>query len=1062
MNETSETRVAPGLRWLLPLVLGAIALVVYLATLSRGPFPGLPAKSLVWQLGLDASPVLVDSLWGYLMRLLDFLSNGHIVFWAGIASAVFGAISVALMTLLMMRVRYQVHDAHDPDETRREEQACLLAGTVAGLFVLACIPVWVLSTRSLPGTFHLAMLLGAAISFSEYQRTGKPGRLYLLGLLFGAGIAEFATFWVFAPLAALLVVRAMLQRAEFSLRVLVRTALCVLPGLLLYVLNGWYLWQDSGVRLRGFGSLWSVIWFIWRDQWHLIVDAPQTAGFLLVMALTVVPWGMLFLMRAKKPAWRYSMWQVLLHLIVLAVAMATLFDAPLSPWHFFGMSYVMATPYLILAACAAYTTGEFWVMGQTREHRNAGIGQPLRRLMAVLGLCVPPALLVAAYFNLPVTDGRFGQDLEVLANQVLDNLQGRNVLISDGVLDDAIRLQAHERRMAVQVITLPRTDSLPYRQYIARQFPDSRQQSLLQVGFAAFLQEFLSSDAGLQRTAAIDVADPLREYGYLVPDRLIYRAEPAEDRIDLPALIATQKAFWAWLAKRTAVPLDPRNPARSYQQYVLRLVSKVANNTGFMQVERGDKAGAVESFKQARVFDADNISALLNLLTLAQMDQLPEEKEYQAAWDDFKSRHVDSRVMWSLATLYGYVYNTGYLVRQGMMWAVSGKPRIAEAELRRAAKGQAVDATVKAFLGRAYLHGGDLQKSAEYYRAALKDNPNDRESLMFLADIAMRDGDYAGAEDLLRQVEAAGVAPAQIRFERIALAYLRGQGADAVVQLKDLLAQDKGNVRGWALLAMLTSDGRDPKAYEQALKALKELQGSSPDVRLMLAELYFGRQEWTAARDELDQLTRMNPRNIRAWELLVDVDFHERKRELAEDHVRELLTLDPENFTGNLMLGSFQYARGQFSLAESSYRTALRARRDPMALNDLAYLLMLNKDGRGEEARTLIEEALVLQPNNPICLSTRSELNLREGRLDEAEQDLQQVLAALPDQPQALLLSAQLYAERARRLQAGGQADAARRQKEAALDLAKTLADRMGELPPEQQLKLQELLKDAP
>ena len=85
-------------------------------------------------------------------------------------------------------------------------------------------------------------------------------------------------------------------------------------------------------------------------------------------------------------------------------------------------------------------------------------------------------------------------------------------------------------------------------------------------------------------------------------------------------------------------------------------------------------------------------------------------------------------------------------------------------------------------------------------------------------DIAMRDGDYAGAEDLLRQVEAAGVAPAQIRFERIALAYLRGQGADAVVQLKDLLAQDKGNVRGWALLAMLTSEWTAPERTEDSRK----------------------------------------------------------------------------------------------------------------------------------------------------------------------------------------------------------------------------------------------------
>ncbi len=1047
MNERDNTIPAARFRWLIPLVLALAALGVYLGTLSRGAFPGLPAKSLAWHLGLDSSPTLLDSLWGHLVRLLAGLPGGSAAFWVGAFSAAFGAVCVGLVAGLMMRVRYSIHDLHDPDETRREEQARLLAGAAAGLFTMASIPFWVLSTRSLPGTFHLLMLLGAAWLFSEYQRTGKTSRLYLLGLLYGVGVTEFATFWVFAPLAALLVVRAMLQRAEFSVRVLVRTALCTVPGLLLYVLNGWMLWRDPAVQLRGFGSMGAVVWYIWRDQWHLIVDAPQTAGFLLILALTVGPWGVMYLLRAKKPAWRFSAWQVFLRLVVLAAALAALFDLPVSPWHFFGMGYLMVTPYLILSASAGAVAGEFWVMGQRREHRNAGIGQPLRRLMGLLGLLVPVAAMVAGVLNLPAANGRPGEEIEAMAVQVLDDLEGRDVLLADGVLDDSIRLLARQRGQKLEVVTLPLTVSAPYRQHLARSFSDSRQQSLLQVGFAAFLQDFLASDEGLARTVALDLADPLREFGYLVPDHLTFRAEPSADRIDLSALVEKQKPFWSRMERFAAQPPDPRNPAYAYHRYLLRLISKVANNLGFMQVEQGDKAGAQETFKQARRLDPDNVSALLNLLTIAQEDQLPELADYQAAWEEFKSRHVDSRVMWALSGLYGYVHNTGFLVRQGMMWAVSGKPRIAEAELRRATGGQAVNAEVKAFLGRAYLHGGDLRRSAEFYREALKDNPRDVGSLRMLANVSMAAEDYAEAERLLDEAEAAGLPPGTMGFERAALAYLQGQTDAAFAQLQELVKKDKENVQAWAMLSMLTSDGRDPEIYEKALKALKTLQGNSPDIRLMLAELSMKRQQWAEARAEIDQVTRMNPRQIHAWELLVAVDFRERKRELAEDHVRILLTLDPENFTGNLMLGSFQYARGQFSLAESSYRAALKTRRDPTALNDLAYLLMINKGGAREEARRLIEEALALQPGNAVFLSTRGELNLREGRYDEAERDLQQVLTEVPDNAQVLLLSAQLYA--------------ARGQKAAALELAETLVGRQSELPKEQQLQLQELIKSV-
>ncbi|MGD9612983.1 MAG: tetratricopeptide repeat protein [Kiritimatiellia bacterium] len=1045
MNDSDNTTVSPRLFRLAPWVLAAAAFGVYWITLCRGAFPGLPAKSVVWHLGLDASPTLLDSLWGYLVRGLATLPVAP-AFGAGLLSAVCGAASVGLVAALMMRVRYAIHDLHDPDETRREAQARLLAGTAAGLFTAASLPFWILSTRSLPGTFHLLMLLGAAWLFSEYQRTGQVGRLYLLGLLYGAGATEFATFWVFAPLAALLVVRAMLQRAEFSARVLVRTGLCLVPGLLLYVVNGVRLARDPAVQLRGFKSAATVIWYVWRDQWHLIANAPQTSGFLLIMALTVVPWGVMYLLRGKKPAWRFSAWQTFLRLVVLTAALATLFDAPVSPWHFFGMSYVMVTPYLILAACAGAVAGEFWVMGQRRDHRNAGIGQPLRTLMGGLGVLIPIAAVAAGLWNLPAADGRPGTALDRLAGEIVDDLQGRDVLLSNGVLDDNVRLQAARRGQRLVVVTWAQTGSTVYRQHLARYFDHPRQQSLLQVGFSAFLQDFLTAEEGLARTAALDLADPLRESGYLAPDRLVFRAEPAEDRIDVPALLAAQHPFWQRMEAYAAAPLDPRNPAFGYQRYVLRMASKVANDVGFMLVERNDAAKAREVFRQARRIFPDNVSALLNLLTIAMNDNLPEAAEYQAAWEEFRSRQMDSRVMWSLAGLYGYVHNTGWLVRQGMMWAVSGKPRVAEAELRRAVGGRAVNAEVKAFLGRAYLHGGDLQRSAEFYRAALQENPRDVKSLRMLADISMAAEEYAEAERLFDAAVAAGLPAETLGFERVALAYLRGQTEAALAQLKDLVKKDKENVRAWGLLAMLTADGSDPEAYDKTLKALKGLMGTSPDVRLLLADLHVGRNEWSAARAELDQVIRMNPRLVRAWELLVQVDFQERKRELAEDHVRILLTLDPENFTGNLMLGSFQYSRGQLSLAESSYRTALAARRDPVVLNDLAYLLMLGKSGAQGEARALIEEALARQPGNVLFLSTRGELNLREGRYDEAEQDLQRVLLEMPDHAQVLLLSAQLYAAR-------GQTGAAR-------DLAATLADRQSELPAELQSQLQALIKE--
>lgn len=1044
-NETTD-RPLRGRRiiaWIL--ALGSLGL--YLATLSRGAFPGAPARNLVWHLHLDAFPTLLDPIWGLLVRQMD--TQGNVALWTGLLSAVCGALCIFLLTSLVMRVRYAVHEKEDEEEVERELQARRLAGVTAGLALAVSIPFWVLSTRSMPGTFHLLLLLSATWLFSEYQRCGKTGFLYVFGILYGIGIAEFATFALFAPLAVLLVARAMLQRAAFRWSVMIRTGLCALPGMLvIYLLNANFLWRtDPSVPLRGYRSMLSVLAFMGRDQWNLIASAPMITGFLMVLMLTGLPWIVLFLIRSKKPAWRYGIWQVGLRVMVLLAAVGTVFNAPLCPWHFFGMYYPMVTPYVILAACVGYVAGEFWVMGQTRTHRNAGIGHPMRKTFGVIGLLLPVAMLIAGGLNFRVADGRPGTAIDRILQNAVQSLNGRDVLLSTGVLDDGMRLAAHQLKIPLKVISMPQTSVEAYRKYLALTFSTPRQRALLQVGFGAFIQDYLSNDAQLVKTAALDAADALREFGYLTPDALAYGAVPTPDRVNWTHILQTKiPPFRQEMEALKNSPANKNNPAYPYEQFILRIASKTFNNIGFAQVELDNTDAAIGLFQTARELYSDNLSALLNLLTIARDKESPDLPALEADWQTVKDRGLNSRVLWSLGSLYGYVHNAGYLIRNGMMWAVSGRPKMAEAELRRAAGGKAVDPAAKAFLARAFLEAGDWATSAKYYREAIEANSDDIASILKLVDLSLGANDLENAEMYLQKAKQAGASAEAVEFPSIVLSYLRGNHDEALLALKARTQKNKSDVRAWSFLAFLTGNGSDMDTYEQALKAIKSLRGSSPETRLLLAELYGNRKEWAEARSELDQVLRMNPRMIQAWEMLVNADFQERKRDLAEDHVRMLLTLDPHNYEGNLMLASFQYDRGQHSLAEASYRAALQARRTPIVLNDLSYLLL--SKGEMEEAQALINEALTLQPNDPLLLSTRGELYLRMGRLDEAETDLQQVLSVLPDQKQVKLLCAELYFAR-------GQTDAAK-------ELATELHDNQHELPPEQQTRLQELLKKLP
>ena len=80
MNEPHTPTSAARYRGLVSLALALASLGLYLGTLSRGAFPGLPAKSLVAHLGLDSAPTLLDSIWGLLVQACARLPGGDAAF----------------------------------------------------------------------------------------------------------------------------------------------------------------------------------------------------------------------------------------------------------------------------------------------------------------------------------------------------------------------------------------------------------------------------------------------------------------------------------------------------------------------------------------------------------------------------------------------------------------------------------------------------------------------------------------------------------------------------------------------------------------------------------------------------------------------------------------------------------------------------------------------------------------------------------------------------------------------------------------------------------------------
>ena len=211
------------------------------------------------------------------------------------------------------------------------------------------------------------------------------------------------------------------------------------------------------------------------------------------------------------------------------------------------------------------------------------------------------------------------------------------------------------------------------------------------------------------------------------------------------------------------------------------------------------------------------------------------------------------------------------------------------------------------------------------------------------------------------------------------------------------------------------------------------MSANSPDILNTLTTVALTRGDLKTARRYLESILRINSKNMQALERILQLDIQESKRLLAEDHVEQILSIDPKNAFGNLILGSIQCARGEYELAEASYRTSLASQRTDRALNDLAWILQMK--GRYEESLALVKESIANNRNNPAAWDTMGVVLMQLNRSDEAQQALQHALSFQPGNPTFILHIAQLYERKG--------------MKEEALKLADPLLARPAEMSPE-------------
>lgn len=973
--------------WHIGLFLFVASLAVYLASMSWTAFPGLPTQSLLVHLKLESAPSVLDMLWGWGVRLADRLPGLSVAGWMGLFSAVCGAASVGLLGMLMTRVAYLIRNEPGHSSFVREAQARRLSGLVAGLYLMCSIPFWVVSTRSLPGSFHVLWLLLAAWAFSQYQLWGARRYLFYLGLLYGAGITEFSTFLLFLPLSVFLVAREMFRWhaiRDWRRHLILWSGL--LLGLALYGFNAVVLYHQ-GLPNALYASPGQALLQIWKDQATLITLVRYSPGFFVVLFFSLAPWLTLFTMSRRSP-WFYEWGQIFVRLIFVWGLMAALYNASFAPWNLMGMHFLVVTPSVLMAVGMGYMAGEFWVLGE--KHllldfwRIKRVGRWLSSLFA-LGV-LPLAILAGGVRNWPEADGRHGEIINTTAMEVLDRLEGPTIVFSAGVLDDALRIAIRERWAPVILFSMPRASSPVYlKQLSARFTEESLRQPLARGNFDLFLDNLMMSDQGPASTVVIDLPDLFRGYGHLLPDGFFHRIQvEAPSQAEVAARVADQRPFWSRMVEVADRLPPPQNPAHLYQKFLCLMVSRIANNLGVVQAESGDIEGALDTFRIAWRLFPENASALLNLLGTAHRLDQPDVEDIEQAWAERQEEMRGDR--WALASQYGHVWEARQWLRRGWVWALSGVPT-PEPGARYAPpepEAEEVDGQVLLF-DKALLQWGVSQRDEGHLRALLMRDPRNTEVLLSLCRLALRRHDFDAAEAYIQEALGVGLPESALLFERAMAAYLRGQPEEAVAQLRVLSHKAPGDVRIWVALILLT-DADDP-LNDLAIRTLRNHHSANAATHIVMGSVYMARSQWNAARVQLEKAVGLDARNQQAWELLMTVAQEINNPRLMQAANRALVARDPSHYLQFQNRGVAHYQNGELEEAEKVFREGIRQRRHPALLNNLAHVIN-KRGGNRNEALSMVNEAIRRQPGTPSMLNTRAEILMDMGRLPEARLDV--------------------------------------------------------------------------
>ena len=381
----------------------------------------------------------------------------------------------------------------------------------------------------------------------------------------------------------------------------------------------------------------------------------------------------------------------------------------------------------------------------------------------------------------------------------------------------------------------------------------------------------------------------------------------------------------------------------------------------------------------------------------------------------------------------------------------------AEDAYRRAIELDADDPGHHHGLAQALLSQDKYAPALDEYKRLSELEPGTSENYLRMAQLYRRLGKYDESESSLLRAKQLSPGSLEVLYNEALLYEDQGRYADAVKVLTDAIAGMKnqsgseGNPSALAILyEQLGRTYREQENYAAAIRTFEEMGKLNPEAHkraqmllidtyreshdidraiaetkkaladtpkdqslvVTLAMLYGEKADAASATKLLTSLLKGDGSDHEIYLDLAQVEERSRKYADAERSAQkagELAKDSADKETVWFMLGAIYERQKEFDRAEQEFRKALEANPNNAAvLNYYGYMLADRSVGL-DEALSLIQRAVKQDPNNGAYLDSLGWAYFKQGKLAEAEENLQKAAARSAHDPTVLGHLAEVY-----------------------------------------------------